>query len=137
MRNIIRQRLFFKINNSRGNAVRVLKFLSKQPIFLRYFDRQFSSVCLNNDTRVQQGRKRPSASLPRSWGQNKSSLGFIFVHFGATYREPLLPITNWVSYIDYYFIKTDFILIRIYFLFLFKNTKISISIRNLLRFSWI
>ena len=28
----------------------VLKFLSKQPVFLGYFDRLFSSVCLNKDT---------------------------------------------------------------------------------------
>ena len=58
IKNIILQRLFFKINNSRDNAVRVLKFLSEQPIFLCYFDRQFSFVCLNNDTRVRPAYKK-------------------------------------------------------------------------------
>ena len=41
---------FFKINESRDNAVRKLKFLSKQLVFPGYFGRLFSCICSNNDT---------------------------------------------------------------------------------------
>ena len=49
---IIFQALLFKIDNSRNNAVRALKFLSRQFAYPGYFKRLFSSVCLNNDTPV-------------------------------------------------------------------------------------
>ena len=51
--NYILQTLFFKINDCQDNVVRTLKFLSKQLVCLRYFDRLFSSDCLNNDSRVR------------------------------------------------------------------------------------
>ena len=50
--NIILQTLFFKIRNSWKYAVRVLKLLSQQPNYPSYFEKLFSSVFLNNDTRL-------------------------------------------------------------------------------------
>ena len=48
--NIIHKTLFFKINDSQIIAVRITDIPVKKNVFPSYFDRQFFSVSLNNDT---------------------------------------------------------------------------------------
>ena len=48
--NITLLALFFKIIASRDNAARVTEIPVITAFFPGYFDKRFSSVCLNNDT---------------------------------------------------------------------------------------